>query len=203
MFIFLGIFIIIALWLAYEKNKYNKFSENKSKSFWQRESEADMVRRKDISSLPYINIPYDKLPFSTTQNPEINEVQKKLQLLKEERIINLTGYTNTDLKIEYGAPNLPLLSLYDHNFTLMTRHLYKWASLLIEQGDTASAKTILEFGIECGTDISGNYTLLAKIYADEQDFTSIQDLIEKAENIRTVMKASTIEELRGILNSCY
>lgn len=203
MIVFLGIFIIIALWLAYEKNKTAKVSSNKSKNFWQRETQADLVRRKDISNLPYIVIPYDKLPFGETEDIEITEVQDNLKKLKDSKIINLTGYSNTDLKFEYGAPNLHLLSEYDHNFTLMTRYLYKWACLLMEKGDALSAKIILEFGIECGTDISGNYTLLARIYSDEQDIISIQELIQKAGNIRTMMKDSTIEELRVILSSMY
>lgn len=201
MIIFIGIGIIITLWISYEKNKTAKISEKKSKDFWQRESEADLVRRKDISNLLYILIPYDKLPFIETQDVEIKEVQNHIYELKDKKIVNLTEYTNTELKLAYGAPNLPLLSEYDHNFTLLTRNLYKWAALLVDKKDISSAKELLKFGIECGTDISGNYTLLAKLYSEENNLSAIEDLITKAENIRTIMKESTISELKNILNS--
>lgn len=201
MIIFIGIGIIITLWISYEKNKTAKISEKKSKDFWQRESEADLIRRKDISNLLYILIPYDKLPFIATQDVEIKEVQNHIYELKDKKIVNLTEYTNTELKLAYGAPNLPLLSEYDHNFTLLTRNLYKWAALLVDKKDISSAKELLKFGIECGTDISGNYTLLAKLYSEENNLSAIEDLITKAENIRTIMKESTISELKNILNS--
>lgn len=201
MLIFIGIGIIIALWVAYEKNKSNKISEKSSKKFWDKETEADLVRRKDITNLPYISIPYDKLPFSDSNDSEIKEVQDNLYQLKEKKIINLTGYSNTDLKLEYGAPNLHLLSEYDHNFTLLTRYLYKWGQLLVKKNQIDDAKTVLTFGIECGTDTSGNYTLLATIYSKENDYPAIEALIQNAQNIKTLMKDATINELRNILNS--
>ena len=37
--------------------------------------------------------------------------------------MHLTGYTNTDLKLEYGAPNIKLLSAYDQRYTTLARTL--------------------------------------------------------------------------------
>lgn len=201
--IFLMITLIIIVWIRYEKNKSGKIGENKSKDFWARETEADATRKKDISKLQYIEFPLDKLPFGETDNEEIRLVQKQLLKLTDKKMVNLSGFSNTDLKLEYGAPNLPHLSEYDHNFTLFTRNLYKWACLLSEEGDTPTVKSILSVGIECGTDISGNYTMLASIYAQEGRPEDILSLIAAAENIKTVMKDSTIRDLRNMLSSCY
>ena len=77
--------------------------------------------------------------------------------------------TYTDLKLTYGAPNLPLLSEYDENFTLLISTLQKWASLLYDAGQTAEAQTVLEFAVSAGSDISGSYKLLASIYRDHQE----------------------------------
>jgi len=200
MIIPISILLSLAIWIAYKKSKTTKMSKQSSKEFWDRESRADSVRKKDISNLPYVTIPYDDLPFGGLEDDaELKDVQDGLRQLGGKRIINFTGYTNTDLKLEYGAANLPFLSEYDQNFTIMTRLLFKWASLLIDRNDIPSAKKVLSFAIECGTDISGTYTMLAKIYSGEDDYKAVKDVIDKAENIRTTMKDSVLEELNEIL----
>lgn len=201
--VFLGLVLIAVFWIAYEKMRTAKIVKKNSDEFWKRETEADMVRKKDISALAYIEIPYDSLPFTESQNDEIKAVQKQLKKLKDKKMVNLTGLSNTDLKFMYGAPNLHLLSEYDHNFTLLTRYLYKWGVLLFESGDKEAAKTVLIFGLACGTDISSNYTLLANIYAKENEPAMIEQLIDSAQSIKTVMKEAAIRDLRNILVSYY
>lgn len=94
----------------------------------------------------------------------VKECLDIIQTLSEQTIVNLTGYTNTDLKLMYGAPNITALTCYDQNYTLLARTLQKWASLLHEQGYIAQARTILEFAISTHTDVSGTYRLLSSIY---------------------------------------
>ena len=41
---------------------------------------------------------------------ELAECLSELQDLSDAKIVNLTGYTNTDLKLKYGTANITILS---------------------------------------------------------------------------------------------
>ena len=95
----------------------------------------------------------------------INELNTGLiEALKEKKILNLSGFTNTDLKLEYGVGNLTELTDYDNNYVTLSRSLARIAELLTEQGLKKEAAAFLEFGIATHTDIGKNYTLLAGYY---------------------------------------
>ena len=67
----------------------------------------------------------------------INELNTGLiEALKEKKILNLSGFTNTDLKLEYGVGNLTELTDYDNNYVTLSRslHLGRGSSYLKEIG---------------------------------------------------------------------
>ena len=111
----------------------------------------------------------------------INELNTGLiEALKEKKILNLSGFTNTDLKLEYGVGNLTELTDYDNNYVTLSRSLARIAELLTEQGLKKEAAAFLEFGIATHTDIGKNYTLLAGYYMEygkpeKIDFLIAQD----------------------------
>lgn len=80
------------------------------------------------------------------------------------KIVNLTGYTNTDLKLEYGTANINILSDYDFHYTNMVTLLQKLAELLHACSEDALAAEVLEFAVSTGTDVSRSYYLLAELY---------------------------------------
>ena len=88
----------------YFKRNNNK-TAGSNEDFFKRESEANQSRKRDISNLNYIKIP-DNLPFIKTDISEISNAEQNIMNLKDEKILNLTGKTNTDLKLEYGVANL-------------------------------------------------------------------------------------------------
>ena len=104
-----------------------------------------------------------------------------IRTLSTQTIVNLTGYTNTDLKLMYGAPNITALTEYDQNYTLLARTLQKWAALLHAQGHITQARTILEFAVSTRTDVSGTYRLLADIYKDSGESEKVAGLMEAAQ----------------------
>ena len=57
MFYMVGAVLIICAVIAYNKKKSDRAMQKNSDSFWSKEREANMTRRKDISNLPYITIP--------------------------------------------------------------------------------------------------------------------------------------------------
>lgn len=199
--VFLISFIIFVVWLRYEINKSKKSSDKHHGDFWEREQQSNFSRKADISSLDYIIVPMDELPFVHTQEDDLSQIQEQVKLSSQKKLLNLSSSTNTDLKLKYGTANLSLLSEYDQNYSNFIQNLYKWAKLLYEKGYLAEAEKVLELGITYHSDISGNYTLLANLYKDKNDFDSIGKLIKKAEELNTLMKDSIIKSLTKIMNS--
>lgn len=189
-------FIIFVFWLNYKLKK----SQKKDHSFWDRETQANAVRKKSIDSLNYIIVSENSLPFFCTKDKNIQELESRVLELSKEKILNLTGYTNTDLKLEYGAGNLEKLSSYDQNFTFLVRTLFSWASALEELGFRKEAIQVLEFGVDCRTDIKAHYILLAKLYIQENNSEKINHLISVAGNLKSLTKDSLINELTVLKN---
>ena len=155
------------------------------------------TRKKPLDALPYVRIPLDALPFQImSEDPRILELHQAVQNLAEKKIVNLTGLTNTDLKLKYGAANLTTLSQYDQDYTMLARTLQKWALLLYENGYLNEAQQILEFAVSTRTDVSGSYRLLASIYHQTGYTSKINDLIETAKTLQSVMKNPIVRMLQ-------
>ena len=198
-FPFLASFLVFVIWLTYELHKSNKEEANFLEEFWKKERESNSVRKKSLDGLDYITIPFERLPMDTaTDNEEIREIHDKLHRLSTEKIVNLTGISNTDLKLTYGTANITPLTAYDQNYTLLVSTLHSWGSLLYKEGYVPQARQVLEYGIEIGTDVSGNYKLLAQIYKDEGNAEGLRTLSEKAENLNSLMKAPILNALKDI-----
>lgn len=195
---FLASFIVFIIWLSYEIKKSRRAIDRQQKTFWEREREANRTRKKPLDTLDYIAVPLHALPMDICNGqPQVDECLDLVRSLAGQKIVNFTGYSNTDLKLMYGAPNITLLSEYDQNYTLLVRTLQKWASLLYEQGYQNEAKTILEYAVSIRTDVSGTYRLLASVYRTEGAPEKIDDLIETAMTLNSSMKDVIVRTLRG------
>lgn len=191
------VFVIFALFTFVFMNRTsNNFSKEKE-AFLEKEREANSVRKMPITDLDYISVDLSKLPNIETEDEYINERLHTLQVLSEEdtKIVNLSQYTNTELKMKYGVANLTLLTEYDQNFTNLCRCLYELGKRFYELGNLEAAKSYLEYGIACGTDLKLHYTLLADIYEQNIQYKDIVALIKKAETINSALKSSLIRDL--------
>ena len=186
--LFLASFILFLIWFTIRMHVQKKKEKNFNADFWERESQANTVRRKSLDNLNYITIPLSDLPIDRSASEEIHDCIRTIQELSEKKIVNLNGISNTDLKLTYGAPNLTLLSEYDENFTLLISTLQKWATLLYDAGQTSDAQAVLEFAISAGSDISGSYKLLASIYREHREEDKLRDLIRMASALSSPMK---------------
>ena len=123
--------LIIVILIAHNVKRQKKSSEKAEAEFWARERMANSVRRKSLDGLDYITIPLESFPTHILrENSTVAECIETLEALTAQKIVNLTGYTNTDLKLEYGAANITALSEYDQNYTVLVRTLQKWADTL-------------------------------------------------------------------------
>ena len=198
-FPFLASFIIFIIWLTYMLTKTRRSEEKQQKQFWARERQANNTRRKSLDGLSYITIPLDTLPMDTAaDNFSIQECLEIIRTLSTQTIVNLTGYSNTDLKLMYGAPNITVLTEYDQNYTFLVRTLQKWASLLYEQGFVPEARAVLEFAVSTNTDISSSYKLLATIYRDNGESEKIAALLQTAQSLRSLSKKEIDWQIENI-----
>lgn len=196
-FPFLASFIIFILLLMRAMKRQERRKAAEEKSFWERERQANAVRRKSLDALNYVQIPLDELPWDIlTENPQIAEYQELIRNLSSQKIVNLTGYTNTELKLEYGTANITPLSEYDQNYTLLVRTLQQWADIIMDAGYVSEAVALMEFAISTDTDISKTYYKLAEIYSARGDHFQIEQLIERARKLRSSNKEVIVRTLQ-------
>ncbi len=189
--------IIFALVIGRAVRKHQNQQKANEESFWDRELRANSVRRKSLDNLNYIRIPLEQLPMDVmTDHERVAECIDMVRTLATQPVVNLTGYTNTDLKLEYGVANLTRLIQYDQSYTALAATLQKWADCLYEAGYLQETLQILEFAISTETDVSKTYYLLAEIYQSQGQNEKIQSLIDTASNLRSLNSSIIVRTLQ-------
>ncbi len=104
-------FLVFCAWLAYEISKHKKKQNDALESFWDKERMANASRRKSLDQLNYIRVPWDQLPTTILTDLEaVSTSIASIRALDQLKILNLTGISNTELKLQYGAANLSSLT---------------------------------------------------------------------------------------------
>lgn len=191
---FLTIFIIFLIILTYYIKKSEAAQAKVTEDFWTKERQANAVRKKDISKLDYITIPFEKIPQQLHTSTE-----GAFFALGEKPMLNLTGISNTDLKLQYGTANLAILSEYDANFTDMVALLPEYTAELLEAGQEDTARTLLEFAISCNADSRKIYSQLSAIYQSHNETDNLQKLMEASEALPEFTKLAVQKDLSSIL----
>ncbi|MDD7403289.1 MAG: hypothetical protein PUH02_05030 [bacterium] len=168
----------------------------KNDAFWEREAQANFARKQDISSLPYLTVPNDALPFGTPLDETEEDLQNQVRECSRRKMLNLSGYSNTDLKEKYGPTNLEELSACDQNFLSFIRALNNWGKYLYEQEEYDRSRQIMEYSLSIGSDISSVFVTLGNIYAREQQLEEVDKLITLVQNSDISLKDSVIRQLR-------
>lgn len=194
MFVFLAIFIIFVLILNFYIRQNKRSQQTVEEDFWKREQEANFTRRKDISNLSYLTMPIEKIP----QNLH-TDAERTLVRLSSCQMLNLTGKTNTDLKLEFGAANLDALCAYDDNFTEFVKAVSIYAKELIESGQSDAARDLLELAVSYHADAGIIYTTLADLYQENGQTDRIEALVASAEEIPSLSKNIITEKLKSYL----
>lgn len=190
-------FIVFTIWLTFELKKNSIKQKKEQDKFWELEAAANSTRKKSLAHLDYITLPLDQFPMECLMDDEIiQDIHKTIRILSEKKIVNFTGYTNTELKLEYGAPNITALTEYDQNFTLLVRTLQKWAEYLYQHDYIPQAQLLLEYAISIRSDVSKSYKLLADIYFLHGDFDKIRGLCDTASTLNSVMKNAIVRTLQ-------
>lgn len=190
MFPFLTIFIIFLIILTYYIKKGNAAQTKVQEEFWEKERRSNAVRKQDISKLDYITIPLEKKPQQLHTAAE-----EAFWALAQKPMVNLTGISNTDLKLQYGTANLAVLSEYDANFTEMVSLLPEYTTELLEAGQETLARDLLEFAISCNADSRKIYRQLASIYKSHNEADKLKNLMNASEFLPELTKRAVQKEL--------
>ena len=178
-------------------------TEEKEESFWEKELQSNNVRKKSLENLEYVHIPFDLLPFGTAGDDKtLQDAEDELTALKDEKIVNLTGISNTDLKLEYGTANITPLTQYDQNYTALVCSLQKWGQALYDLGRFEDAAKVLEFAVKTRSDITATYRLLIDLYKtklglnEEEIQRKLDGLVPIAKNLNSLSRQTILKLLQ-------
>lgn len=188
--IFTIIIIVFIIILTARLRKNTRIEDEAEERFWEREREANSTRKADISRLDYITIPAELIPAAAS-----SDAAQKLQALSDKTILNLTGLSNTDLKLQYGVANLEVLSEYDANFTELVNALAAYGKELYDTERIAEAKDLFEYAVSIQADSGVIYTTLADIYQSCGETEKIKGLVDSAEKLNTLSRDSIVNKL--------
>jgi len=194
---FFASFLVLCALFYYNRKKADRNSERIMQEFFDRENEANNTRKQPLDNLEYISVPFDTFPVDLCQDdPVVKECIENIKSLMTESIVNFTGKTNTDLKLQYGPANLPFLQRCDFNYSNLVTSLHRWAKKLYEADFHKEALTLCEYAISIKADVSGIYYMAADIYIEDGCSSKIQELITVAESLNSAMRNSIIKGLK-------
>lgn len=188
---------LFALLFTMKLKSSSKTQSQLLESFWEKERNANLTRRKDISNLDYITIPFETLPFLENPSERIQLYEQDVRSFRDKKLLNLSGISNTELKLSYGPANLPTLIQYDENYMKLIAILGKWAQSLMDENYINEAQVVLETAVEAGCDSSSIYLNLASIYR-LKGIDKISYLLQKIESSPSAMKNVIIKKLNEL-----
>ncbi len=199
---FLFILILFVAVFTHLRNKSDRLSRKRQEDFWDKEMRANTTRKKDISNLPYIRVPSKELipkdPADILPDPAFISAATDILSMENAPVLNLNGISNTDLKLTYGAANLPALSEADNNYTALIAALTRAGTLCHENGQDSDAARLLEYSVEIESDAAAAYTALKEIYSvlpENEKKLKIKALTDKAEKLSSIRRDAILEKL--------
>lgn len=194
------IFAILSLTLMHRIHYVKRQEAKHNSNFWQKESYADNTRKQDIAQLNYIYIPIETLPFGVDSSKDVISLEDTIRRLDSTKILNLNQYTNTELKMQYGAANLTFLWECDERYTILVRTLYQWACKLLDHGFTEEAIQIAKYSVDIGADLSGIYYMLTDYYKLLEDADALHELSMSAQALTGINAPQIQEYVTNALN---
>lgn len=195
----IGIFIF-----RHHLKKGSKKEDAAHDAFWKKEASSLVVRKRDLDPSDYIQtslsskLKMDSAFFDKIQAPDLYRQQKYVFDLSQKPMVNFQDLDNADVRLQFGTATITTIEAYENNYVQYIKTLHTLAKGLIDAGQEDLARQYLEEGLAVGTDIKGNYILLATIYKRHQQEDAIAHLYEIAKNLNTLTKTKLLEELDQI-----
>lgn len=176
----------------------NVRSKKTKDEFWERERSSYLAPDRSTDDLEFVVFPPDLPMDIDTGDPVTEEYQETLRVLSKEKVLNLSGITNTDIRLSYGKGNLPELSKADSRFITLLRTLNSVASGYIKAGYKEEGEKLLTFAVSLGSDIRDSWRMLGELYLLRDDDAALSDLIKKAEALDSPKKEGVLKDLRSL-----
>lgn len=198
--------LMLVLWIRYEVKKTKDISDCVSIAFWEREQQANHSRNKPIDGIPKITIPLDSLPLRDNVSEKRKQLQDHLIQLSTLPIMNLSDYTNTDLKLMYGVGHYNYLAECDANYLDLMNTLHELAIICENESHITDAIAYYESLIACDSENVLTYVRLAKLYQIQDNLAKLQELKQKIEQSayknKTLILQKIEQSLFDMLCSC-
>ena len=193
--VFFIAFVLFLLYLAYRRNKQTQDQQDRNEAFLERERLANATRKKDISGLAFLPFSAEQINFSPNSDETLLACEETLKELSSKKIINLSMYSNTDLKLMYGPANLNDLTEYDDNYQSLADALRTYAQRASELNFDDSAISALECAMRLKIDDSRIYVLLAELYKKHRQEEKIEDIRNALSSMDEKFARSTLSKL--------
>ncbi|MCI9416981.1 MAG: hypothetical protein HFI82_06175 [Eubacterium sp.] len=189
--------VVFVLFLAMKRGKQTRRQENTNEAFLERERQANATRKKDISNLNYLPYTADALLLDEDPDEELSQYVKILKDLSGRKMLNLSMYSNTDLKLMYGPANLNELSECDNNYHLLSDTLLNYAERENTLQRYEAAISILEYAMSLRIDSSRIYLMLARLYDEQNTPEKIQNIFHALSSMDDSFTSHVLPKLRS------
>ncbi len=189
--------VVFVLFLAMKRGKQTRLQENTNEAFLERERQANATRKKDISNLNYLPYTADALLLDEDPDEELSQYVKILKDLSGRKMLNLSMYSNTDLKLMYGPANLNELSECDNNYHLLSDTLLNYAERENTLQRYEAAISILEYAMSLRIDSSRIYLMLARLYDEQNTPEKIQNIFHALSSMDDSFTSHVLPKLRS------
>ena len=189
--------VVFVLFLAMKRGKQTRRQENTNEAFLERERQANATRKKDISNLNYLPYTADALLLDEDPDEELSQYVKILKDLSGRKMLNLSMYSNTDLKLMYGPANLNELSECDNNYHQLSDTLLNYAERENTLQRYEAAISILEYAMSLRIDSSRIYLMLARLYDEQNTPEKIQNIFHALSSMDDSFTSHVLPKLRS------
>ncbi len=178
----------------------NHMIAEEKKAFWERESLAEHTPPSSIDNLPWIHFP-ESLPLDVAcSNAKAKSLENTLASLKDKQIVDLSSYSNTDLKLAYGTDNITVLSHADANYLVLMRSLDSLADIYKKEGFEDESIALLEFAVNAGSESVQHFEELADYYFRHENIDALRHLQELSRELPHNRQVTLSSKLDGYLN---
>lgn len=177
----------------------------KNEEFIKAEQEAAFSRAKDIEEEKFITVNIERFPLMEQKDIVSDEdkyaysLQKAVLERAAKKMLHFEE-SNIDLKRMYGAGNLEFIIQYEENYTEFLRKLNSWAKALADADRKDSSIKILEYGIELGLDYTRSFILLADLYKEKNDISSLRDLYELTSKNESIAMDKVNSHIKNLID---
>lgn len=197
--VFLLLVILFTVWFTYERKKSSSQSAAASDGFWSREHEASFARKQSTDDICFLVLDEELIPDPESDD-ELAGITDRLHSLASSEIADLSGLTNTDLKLRWGIANFERLSEADDRFITLTGLIADCCDRLSALGRSGDAAPLLRFAYDNNMRISRIVIAYASLAAEVGDLDLLKEITYTALDDPSCPQ-SLADRLRILLNN--